>query len=441
MKDRLASVLLAALVLPMPAVAGADILPICERNESPAAVADFRFRDVPAPSASDAATNARFRIVAGDVDPNSGDIETLHDGRLPDHADHPDANFFFDVGSAGGRLLVDLGAAIDVRRVNTYSWHANSRGPQVYRLYASDGSAPDFVARPGRGVVLPQTGWSLIATVDTRPAQGPPGGQYGVSIADRANAVLGRFRYLLFDISRTDDRDRFGNTFFSEIDVDDGQPHVATPPATAESVEIIFDTSETPDLQPWVEARLRPVCEQWYPKIVAMLPSEGFSAPRRVSVTFRRDMAGVAVTSGTRIACAADWFRRNRDGEAAGAVVHELVHVVQRYGRVRGGRPNPGWLVEGVADYLRWFHFEPASQRPRPNPARAHYTDSYRTTAAFLNYTVEVCDRDIVRKLNAAMREGKYSEELWKESTGKTLDELWADYVQSLGESGQERDR
>jgi len=53
------------------------------------------------------------------------------------------------------------------------------------------------------------------------------------------------------------------------------------------------------------------------------------------------------------------------------------------------GRGNPGWLVEGIADYIRWFKSEPESQRPRPNPAKAKYTDSYRTTAAFLNYVEE----------------------------------------------------
>jgi hypothetical protein len=36
---------------------------------------------------------------------------------------------------------------------------------------------------------------------------------------------LGTFRYLLFDVHRTESADPFGNTFFSEIDVvDDTTP-------------------------------------------------------------------------------------------------------------------------------------------------------------------------------------------------------------------------
>ncbi len=41
-------------------------------------------------------------------------------------------------------------------------------------------------------------------------------------------------------------------------------------------------------------------------------------------------------------------------------MVHETVHCVQRY----RGRGNPGWLVEGVADYVRFFKYEPKKPAP-----------------------------------------------------------------------------
>jgi hypothetical protein len=143
-------------------------------------------------------------------------------------------------------------------------------------------------------------------------------------------------------------------------------------------------------------------------------------------------MDGVANAGGTRINCAGKWFMANLEGEAVGAVVHEMVHIVQQYGRARGRNRNPGWMVEGVADYVRWFLYEPKEKRPRVNAARANYTDSYRTTGAFLDYLVEKHDKEIVKKFNAAMRDGKYSDELWKETTGKTVDELWGEYVETL---------
>jgi hypothetical protein len=39
--------------------------------------------------------------------------------------------------------------------------------------------------------------------------------------------------------------------------------------------------------------------------------------------------------------------------------------------------------------------------------------------------------RRIVSKLNTALRETKYKEALWRESTGKTLDELWKEFADS----------
>lgn len=210
----------------------------------------------------------------------------------------------------------------------------------------------------------------------------------------------------------------------------------ATAPATAPAGYVIdIDTSETPELNEWAETKLRPVLEAWYPIIVKTFPSEGYTAPKKMTVVFRAKMDGVANTSrGTLITCAAPWFSKNLEGEAVGAVVHELVHVVQQYGygRTRGGTRNPTWLVEGVADYLRWFKYEPPAKRPHPNPARAKYTDSYRVTAAFLEYCAAVHDHEIVVKLNAAMREGRYTPELWKDYTGKTVDELWDQYIETL---------
>jgi hypothetical protein len=418
----------------------AEIKVVTERNENPGPA--FAFKTLPSPRRGDAAAKAILMLVHGQRDRNGGSISVLNDGRLPSGEDDPAANFFFAQGSEGGRIVMDLGSIIDIKQVNTYSWHANTRGPQVYKLYAADGSAKGFALEINRATAPEEAGWKFIAAVDSRPKTGEPGGQYGASIAD-STGTIGKYRYLLLDVSATETQDPFGNTFYSEIDViDAAAPVVAEAPlapaervvATTQSAasaeyQITIDYSDAPELKTWVEQKLQPALEDWYPKIVKALPSDGYSAPRRFSVIFRNDYRGVAATGGTRVVCAVDWFKRNLQGEAVGAVVHELVHVVQQY----RGRGNPGWLVEGIADYVRWFKYEriPVGTRPR-NPDRAKYTDSYRTTAGFLNYVVEKHDKDIIAKLNAAMRQGQYKPELWKQYTGKTVDELWDLYVATL---------
>jgi hypothetical protein len=192
-------------------------------------------------------------------------------------------------------------------------------------------------------------------------------------------------------------------------------------------------------LTEWAHKDLAPVVRAWYPKLVAMLPSEGYEAPKRVGVTFSANMQGVAATGGTRVRCAAGWFRQNLQGEARGAVVHELAHVVQNYGIARRNNPNatrtPGWVVEGICDYIRWFLYEPqthGAEITSRNISRARYDANYRISGNFLNWVTETYDKDIVRKLNAAAREGKYSEDLWKTATGHTVQELGDEWKASL---------
>ncbi len=174
--------------------------------------------------------------------------------------------------------------------------------------------------------------------------------------------------------------------------------------------------------------KVKALATDWYPRIIEILPGEGFVPPTKVTITFKTDYKGVAAAGGDQVTCSAKWFTEHP--EDLGAIVHELTHVVQHY--TRG--PRPGWLVEGIADYVRFFRYEPVSARPHPKANRAHYTDSYRTTAHFLNWAQEAYDKDLVVKLNTACRHGKYTEELWKEYTGKPLADLEAEWKVALAE-------
>jgi hypothetical protein len=222
-----------------------------------------------------------------------------------------------------------------------------------------------------------------------------------------------------------------------------------TPPPAPRVIEaedgkyqVTIDTASAPDLAEWAATELAPVIQTWYPKIVKMLPSEGYEAPTRVTIVFKEGMGGTPAAAGsTRIDCNIEWFRQNLKGEARGAVVHEMVHVVQQYGRARRGNPTatrtPGWLVEGIADYIRWFKYEPETKGAEitaRNISGARYDASYRITGNFLNWVVEQHDKEIVRELNAAAREGKYTEDLWKDETGKTVQELGDEWKKNLEE-------
>lgn len=189
-----------------------------DHNSSATATSAFKFKNVPPPAKDDAAANAKLMLLDGDVDPNGGDLSALTDGLAPTSDDQPGSNVFFTAGTGGGRFRIDLGKTIEITRVNTYSWHPNSRGPQVYRLWAGDESNPKFNPEP-KGTIDPAScGWKQLALVDTRGREGEDGGQYGVSIT-RPGGSLGNYRYLLFDCYVTEVADNWGNTFYSEVDV------------------------------------------------------------------------------------------------------------------------------------------------------------------------------------------------------------------------------
>ena len=137
---------------------------------------EFKFKRLPSPSKVDAATRAKLTLIDGDLDEGSAELAALTDGYLPRDEDEPGANAFFRAGSSGGRFRMDFGSPIDIAQVNTYSWHPNSRGPQLYKLYAADGSDPKLNLDPKRGVDPASCGWKLIALVSTLPDAGEMGG-------------------------------------------------------------------------------------------------------------------------------------------------------------------------------------------------------------------------------------------------------------------------
>ena len=194
-------------------------------------------------------------------------------------------------------------------------------------------------------------------------------------------------------------------------------------PGKTPPLKITLDTSKAPEMAKWA-AHAKSLCEKAYPMIWAQLGSPDFRPPAAIKIVFE-NKDGVAWTAGSQITCCTDWFTDN-PGDY-GAVIHELCHVVQSY-----HKPVPGWLTEGIADYVRWFKFEPANRRPHVDPQHAKYTDGYQTTAAFLDWIVRTKNRSFVQRLNTAARNGKYSDDLFRRYARKPLDKLWAEFIGSL---------
>jgi len=203
--------------------------------------------------------------------------------------------------------------------------------------------------------------------------------------------------------------------------VSKGSPGVFTFKTDDGVYQFTIDTTQAPpELDAWAREKLVPAVKKWYPKIVRFLPSKGYSAPKDVSITFKKH-DWQATTYGSRIVCNTDWFLQYNKNDCIGVIIHELVHVVQSFGR-NWDKYVPLWLSEGIADYVR------SMCMPYPDKVwdaqRLRYDGSYKMSANFLRWVAGAYDKDIVPKLTAAGRQHNYSDKLWKQYTGHTIQEL-----------------
>lgn len=187
---------------------------------------------------------------------------------------------------------------------------------------------------------------------------------------------------------------------------------------------ITVDTTGAPDMAAWA-ARAKSICEAEYEKIAEYLKSDGYTPPGAFKIIVR-EMDGVAYASGRELHFSAKFFRDNP--QDYGAAVHEMTHIIQSY---PGG--NPGWLVEAVDDYVRFYRYEPVTNLPNANPDRVgDEPEAYRVGAQFLDWAQKTYVADLVPQLNAAMRQGRYKDDIFEEKTGKVLNALWAEWKASL---------
>ena len=213
---------------------------------------------------------------------------------------------------------------------------------------------------------------------------------------------------------------------------------------------VFLDVSRAPDAG---ETALKSsaLVTEWYPKINEILYGPDHPLPfNAVFVLFIPDVKYIAYTSGNVIHVSSDYIKVMPDDFGA-MLIHELTHVVQHY---TIEQPEDGWVVEGMADYVRHKYFEKdiqATLRLNTSGQLYGYTDaepffyglqklgdsvdergylkSYTVASTFLFWLESHKDKQIVRELNLALSRGHYSADLFQQLCGKPLDDLWAEFV------------
>ncbi|WP_454804027.1 basic secretory protein-like protein [Mucilaginibacter phyllosphaerae] len=159
-----------------------------------------------------------------------------------------------------------------------------------------------------------------------------------------------------------------------------------------------------------------------YPKIV-----NEYNKKSLKQVEFFIDTAyhGVAATDNGRVVFSPEYMAKHPTD--IDVVTHEVMHIAQNYGSFDG----PGWLTEGIADYVRNEHGvanEAAKWRLPDYKPTQNYDNAYRTTARFLVWVETKVKKGTVKKLDSQMREHTYTAATWNKLTGKSVDELWKAY-------------
>lgn len=190
---------------------------------------------------------------------------------------------------------------------------------------------------------------------------------------------------------------------------------------TKKGKTLIF-VSQDPDLNPAVKDGLIETYFKVYPKM-----AKDFNPLAIDTIEVKIDTAydGVAYANHGKITISSAWLKKKP--QDLDVITHETFHIVQAYPNNSG----PGWLTEGIADYARFkygVNNEKAEWSLTEFSVNQNYENSYRITARFLYWLTQNYDKKIVHKLDTNMRDKTYSAELWKEYTGKTVDELWDEY-------------
>lgn len=189
---------------------------------------------------------------------------------------------------------------------------------------------------------------------------------------------------------------------------------------------IDLDLAAAPQLQAYGE-EMRRRAFGWWTIINDALSFPGYSPTKRIIFRFSNDMpstlAGLA--QGHLILMNAPYITAHPTYFNYAA--HEMVHIYQAY-----PLGTPKWLLEGIADYVRYYVLFPQDRERDYNAVNAYYTDGYQKGAALLDWVERTHGVGSVRQLNATLHRGADGEALLERMTGMRLSQIWANVAADL---------
>ncbi len=192
------------------------------------------------------------------------------------------------------------------------------------------------------------------------------------------------------------------------------------------TLTISVNLEDNKEFEPQIKQITQLYFQHW-PLIASKLNAPIDTIPHELILNFQEKMGHPAHVNGNHMVIEGNHIRQHPD-DLSGVFIHELTHFVQNY------PPGaPGWFVEGTADYIRYKTF-PHSKWAKRNQAHTNKSKplgAYWNSTAFLLWIEKTYHPNTVSRISRICKDGKYSKNVWKEITGKSLDELIKEYKQS----------
>jgi len=187
-----------------------------------------------------------------------------------------------------------------------------------------------------------------------------------------------------------------------------------------ESVGVNLNVTQVPRLENW-GFHAKELITLWAYRIARILDIEKY--PHNIDLTIQKSDDGIAFTDSNAITVSSHWIEKYP--EDIGLIVHEAVHVVQLCPEF-----DPGWVTEGIADYIRRHLYEKKPLEWFPICEEEKGCEAaYRITGGFFLWVTNFKNSDFIKILNTAMKNGEYEPDIFFQTTSKDLDPLWQECI------------
>lgn len=192
---------------------------------------------------------------------------------------------------------------------------------------------------------------------------------------------------------------------------------------TLEVINGVDDPAINPIISDFVE-----VYFDVYPKLLTKYAADPKTATKKVILKFDPTYDGVAYADSENgiIVISPKWILKHPWD--LGVLTHELTHIVQGYPRYDD---ETWWITEGIADYVRYEYGPHQSDWKFADEIKAtdRYNSGYGVTARFFLWIKQNKNNHVVDILNKQMQQNTYDISVFKEITGKSIEDLWAEYI------------